>query len=91
MAIPPENLGSATAGVSGQGLRVPTEAKQIDLHLLKLEFATTRIDNIAAVRRLTDSILECGQLVPCIAAGSPEGGPLVLIDGYRRLSALTRR
>lgn len=90
VAIHPESPGSVLPGVPGQGLSVPTGAMQIDLHRLNLEFAATRIANVPAVRQLADSIRECGQLVPCIAAGSPEDGPLVLIDGYRRVSALRR-
>jgi len=85
-----EDPGNATSGVSGQNLCVPTGARQIDLHRLELAFAATRIANVPAVRQLADSIRECGQLVPCIAAGSQEDGALVLIDGYRRVSALRR-
>lgn len=88
--IHPESPGSATPGVSGQGLCVPSGAIQIDLHRLDLAFAATRIANVPAVRQLADSIRECGQLVPCIAAGSPEDGALALVDGYRRVSALRR-
>lgn len=90
VAIHPEDPGSALPGVPGQGLCVPTGAMQIDLHRLSLDFAATRIANIPAVRQLADSIRERGQLVPCIATGNPENGPLVLIDGYRRVSALRR-
>jgi ParB family transcriptional regulator, chromosome partitioning protein len=93
VAIPPESPDSVTLDVPPvpvQGLPVPAEAIQVDLHRLGLEFAATRIVNVRAVRQLADSIRECGQLVPCIAAGCPEGGPLVLIDGYRRVSALRR-
>lgn len=70
--------------------QVPPGARQIDLHLLELRYAATRIDDAAAVRRLAESIGERGQLVPCIAACAPDGGALVLIDGYRRVSALVR-
>nr|WP_308605725.1 ParB/RepB/Spo0J family partition protein [Massilia sp. DJPM01] len=90
VAIHHEVPDSACAGVPVQGSYVPTGAIQIDLHRLELACASTRIVNVPAVQQLTDSIRERGQLVPCIAAGSPVGGPLVLIDGYRRVSALRR-
>ncbi|MCY7306682.1 MAG: ParB N-terminal domain-containing protein [Rhodoferax sp.] len=90
MVIHNEVPDSASAGVPVQGSSVPTGAIQIDLHRLELACASTRIANAPAVQQLTDSIRERGQLVPCIAAGSPVGGPLVLIDGYRRVSALRR-
>ena len=86
----PDSENTTAPGMSGQGLYVPGDARQIDLHRLDLRFASTRIANVAAVRHLTESIHECGQLVPCIAAGAAEGGALVLIDGYRRVSALQR-
>ena len=90
VAIPPESPDGADAGMPGQGLSAPTGAIQVDLHRLSLDFAATRIANVPAVRQLADSIRECGQLVPCIATGNQENGPLVLIDGYRRVSALGR-
>jgi|ERR1039457_3257485 ParB/RepB/Spo0J family partition protein len=84
----PESPISDAPCASEQGLCVQTGATQIDLHRLELRFESTRIIDASAVQRLANSIRECGQLVPCIAAGTPEGGALVLIDGYRRLSAL---
>ena len=66
------------------------QAVQIDLHRLELRFANARITDGAAVRRLANSIDQDGQLVACIAAGQPEAGALVLIDGYRRVAALSR-
>jgi ParB/RepB/Spo0J family partition protein len=65
---------------------------QLDLHRLELRFAATRMVNAAAVARLTDSIQECGQLVPCVAACSADARDeqWVLIDGYRRVAALAR-
>jgi ParB family transcriptional regulator, chromosome partitioning protein len=85
-----ESENNTAPGMRGQGWSVPSGARQIDLHRLELRFAATRIANVSAVRQLTESIRESGQLVPCIAAGAPEDGQLVLIDGYRRVSALTR-
>lgn len=65
-------------------------AGEFDLHRLELRFAPTRVEDKAAVQRLADSIQECGQRVACIAAGQPQDGRLVLIDGYRRVAALQR-
>jgi ParB-like chromosome segregation protein Spo0J len=63
---------------------------ELDLHRLELRFAAMRIVDSPAVQRLANSIQECGQLVECVAAGTPEDARLVLIDGYRRVAALTR-
>src|SRR5688572_4509870 len=69
---------------------------ELDLHRLELRFAATRMVNAAAVARLADSIQECGQLVPCVAAACPGNAgdardeQWVLIDGYRRVAALAR-
>ena len=65
-------------------------AVQLDLHRLELRFASTRIVDRAAVDRLAHSIQEYGQRVACIAAPAPGGAALVLIDGYRRVAALSR-
>ncbi|MBK7002000.1 MAG: ParB-like nuclease domain-containing protein [Rhodoferax sp.] len=65
-------------------------ARQVDLPGLELRFEATRIADTAAVQRLTESIRTSGQLVACIAADDQDSGALVLIDGYRRLSALKR-
>lgn len=63
---------------------------QVDLHRLELRFAPMRIVDGAAVQRLANSIHEYGQLVACIAAGEPASARWVLIDGYRRVGALSR-
>jgi ParB family transcriptional regulator, chromosome partitioning protein len=64
----------------------------IELHRLQLRFASMRMNDEGAVRRLMQSIDACGQLVACLAVrdGSDETAPLVLIDGYRRVAALRR-
>jgi ParB-like chromosome segregation protein Spo0J len=68
----------------------------LDLHRLDLRFASVRLVEPRAVERIARSIAVGGQIVPCIAvadpaATPPEGnGPLVLIDGYRRVAALRR-
>lgn len=83
-AVAPPLVVEAGAGTGGQ-------AVQLDLHRLELRYAPTRIVDGAAVQRLANSIDEYGQLVACIAAGEPEAaGALVLIDGYRRVAALSR-
>lgn len=90
MPSPLEGENNTTPAPREPGAQVPAGPRQIDLHRLELRFAATRIVNAAAVRLLTESIRERGQLVPCIAAGAADGGALVLIDGYRRVSALVR-
>lgn len=86
----PDSENNTAPDIRGQSVYEPSGARQVDLHRLDLRFAATRIANVSAVRQLTESIQECGQLVPCIAAGAPESGALVLVDGYRRVSALQR-
>jgi ParB family chromosome partitioning protein len=63
---------------------------ELELHRLELRFAATRIADVPAVQRLANSIQEYGQLVECVAAGEPEDVRLVLIDGYRRVAALSQ-
>lgn len=61
---------------------------ELDLHRLELRYAAARVVEPRAVERLARSIERHGQLMPCI--GVPEGERVVLIDGYRRIAALTR-
>ncbi len=90
MASPPESHTSSAPGAHEQDVGGYVGAKQVDLHRLELRFEATRITDTPAVQRLANSIQEHGQLVACIAAGDQDSGALVLIDGYRRLSALKR-
>ena len=90
MASPPESHTSSAPGAHEQDVGGYVGAKQVDLHRLDLRFEATRITDTPAVQRLANSIQEHGQLVACIAAGDQDSGALVLIDGYRRLSALKR-
>src|SRR5215813_9513073 len=66
----------------------------IDLHLLDLRFAGTRVVEPRVVERLARSIERDGQIVPCIvvpdapATAADGRARLVLIDGYRRVAAL---
>lgn len=90
MANLPEAAGTQTPCVVDAGPRVDAVAVPVDLHRLELRFAPMRIVDGAAVQRLANSIHEYGQLVACIAAHEPDSAALVLIDGYRRVGALTR-
>ena len=68
---------------------------ELDLHLLELRFAGSRLVEPRAVERIAHSIERCGQIVPCVVvavSGGPGAGGkhLVLIDGYRRVAALRR-
>ncbi len=90
-----DSLESQTSNTHGFGAHEQSVggyvgAKQVDLHRLELRFEVTRIADTAAVQRLTESIRTSGQLVACIAADDQDSGAMVLIDGYRRLSALKR-
>ena len=67
----------------------------LDLHRLDLRFAGSRLVEPHAVERLARSIGRCGQIVPCIVVALSVGdgggaGPVVLVDGYRRVAALRR-
>ena len=90
MSSPLESQTRNVADVHEQDVGAYVGAKQVDLHRLELRFEATRIVDTAAVQRLADSIQEHGQLVACIAADDQDRGALVLIDGYRRQSALNR-
>ncbi|MEN9377861.1 MAG: hypothetical protein RL710_3018 [Pseudomonadota bacterium] len=90
MSSPLESQSSNFPDVHEQDVGAYVGAKQIDLHRLELRFEATRITDTVAVQRLANSIQESGQLVACIAADDQDRGALVLIDGYRRLSALKR-
>jgi ParB/RepB/Spo0J family partition protein len=65
------------------------EVKEIEIAHLDLRYAHTRIRNIRAERRLSES-LEChGQLTPVVVAPRDPIGH-VLLDGYLRVAALKR-
>ena len=59
----------------------------LNLEGLGLDYARLRIRSRAAERRLLASLEEHGQQEPIVVAGS-EGGGYVVIDGYKRVSAL---
>jgi ParB family transcriptional regulator, chromosome partitioning protein len=70
---------------------------EVDLHLLDLRFAAARLVEPQVVERLARSIERDGQIVPCIVVGNSSSGScaangerLVLVDGYRRVTALRR-
>lgn len=68
---------------------------ELELSFVLPRYAHTRVAEPAAVRRLADSLERFGQLSPVIVV--PEGGAepsapgrFVLLDGYRRLAALSQ-
>src|SRR3954463_10552951 len=68
---------------------------ELDLHLLDLRFAASRLVEPRAVARIAHSIEHCGQIVPCVVVAASggsraDGERFVLIDGYRRAAALHR-
>jgi ParB-like chromosome segregation protein Spo0J len=62
----------------------------LDLHRLDLRFADTRLVDGPAVDRIARSIEQCGQIVPCIAVRDGDRDIFVLVDGFRRVTALRR-
>ncbi len=61
--------------------------QEIDFHLLDLRYKHTRINNDKTLLSLQNSIHEYGQIVPALAVAEQE--KYILIDGYKRLLALT--
>lgn len=59
----------------------------VDIHLLELRYAHTRVIKPAVLRRLRNSIETYGQIVPALVVEDTEKR-LVLIDGYQRVRAL---
>ncbi len=64
--------------------------RELDLHRLDLRYADLRIQIPGAVEALCRSLERCGQLVPCLAVAAEDEGRLILVDGYRRITALRR-
>jgi len=62
------------------------EIIEVDLHLLDLRYAHTRIKNAKVLARMQNSVSNYGQIVPALAVADSER--FILIDGYLRLSAL---
>ena len=67
-------------------MKKQTPPMEIDIHLLDLRYAHTRINNAAALAKMQNSITRYGQIVPALAV--PENNNFILIDGYLRLKAL---
>jgi len=67
-------------------MKKQTPPMEIDIHLLDLRYAHTRIKNAAALAKMQNSITRYGQIVPALAV--PENNNFILIDGYLRLKAL---
>jgi len=67
-------------------MKKQTPPMEIDIHLLDLRYAHTRIKNAAALAKMQNSIIRYGQIVPALAV--PENNKFILIDGYLRLKAL---
>lgn len=61
--------------------------QEIDLHRLDLRYAHTRVMCADSLLVLCASLEQFGQLSPLVCVAR---GPLVLIDGYRRVAALKR-
>ena len=61
--------------------------ESVDIHLLQLRYAHTRVMKTSVFRRLRNSIEIYGQIVPALVVEDDEK-KLVLIDGYMRVQAL---
>lgn len=59
---------------------------ELEFHQLELSYSGLRIEDKRRQSRLASSLLECGQQSPVLVVKSGDG--YVLIDGYRRVSAL---
>lgn len=62
---------------------------QIEIAHLDLKYSHTRIRNINAVTRMSDSMERCGQISPVIVVPAKPFG-FTLMDGYIRIAALKR-
>jgi len=62
-------------------------SKAVDIHLLELRYAHTRVMKTSGFRRLRNSIETYGQIVPALVVEDTKK-KLVLIDGYLRVQAL---
>ncbi len=62
------------------------QIKEVDIHLLDLRYAHTRIKNDKVLTRMQNSIRRYGQIVPVLVI--PENNKFILIDGYLRLQSL---
>ena len=67
-------------------MKTKNQIKEVDTHLLDLRYSRTRIKNDKTLVTLTNSIQAYGQIVPALVVS--EQDKYILIDGYKRLSAL---
>jgi ParB/RepB/Spo0J family partition protein len=67
-------------------MAIDKKIEEVDLHLLDVRYAHTRINNVKVVARMQSSISRYGQIVPALAV--PDGNNFILIDGYLRFNAL---
>jgi len=64
---------------------------ELEIHQLDLRYEALRVRSPERDRRLVASLAEVGQMVPIIVVDGDEGvGSPVVIDGYRRVRALSR-
>lgn len=63
------------------------QQKEVEIGQLELRFAHTRIKRPAALAAMTASLERYGQTSPAIIVGE---SPMVLVDGYLRVTALSR-
>ena len=63
---------------------------QLEISQLDLKYAHLRVENPSASKALLASIAESGQQTPVLVVGGSSKSQYILIDGYRRVSALSK-
>jgi ParB/RepB/Spo0J family partition protein len=62
--------------------------QEIDLHLIELKYARTRILDLESISKMRRSLERFGQITPVLLV--PESQKYILIDGYTRVQALIK-
>ena len=65
-------------------------AVEVDLHQLELRFEALRSKSASKERRLMASLAESGQQQPLVVVASEQANRYVVIDGYKRVRALSK-
>ncbi len=63
---------------------------QLEISQLDLKYAHLRINNPSSSKALLASIAESGQQTPVLVVGGSSESQYILIDGYRRVGALSK-
>jgi hypothetical protein len=63
---------------------------ELEFHQLELRYERLKVIRPEPERRLLASLVEVGQQVPIVVVKGVGEGPIVVIDGYKRVGALRR-